>query len=88
MQRFKIMVGRKHDVRPGSIVGAIANEAGLDSEHIGAINIYDNFSTVDLPKGMPKEIKNILKKTRVAGQKLDISEWQERGDRGRDKRRN
>lgn len=83
MQRYKIMVGRKHDVRPGSIVGAIANEAGLDSENIGAINIYDNFSTVDLPKGMPKEIKGILKKTRVAGQKLDISEWQERGDGGR-----
>lgn len=79
MQRYKIMVGRKHDVRPGSIVGAIANEAGLDSEFIGAINIYDNFTTVDLPKGMPNEIKGILKNTRVAGQKLDISEWQERG---------
>ena len=90
MQRFKIMVGRKHDVRPGSIVGAIANEAGLDSEFIGAINIYDNFSTVDLPKGMPNEVKNILKKTRVAGQKLDISEWQERsgGNRDRDRDRN
>lgn len=83
MQRFKIMVGRKHDVRPGSIVGAIANEGGLDSENIGAINIYDSFSTVDLPKGMPGEIKNILKNTRVAGQKLDISDWQERGDGGR-----
>lgn len=87
MQRFKIMVGRKHDVRPGSIVGAIANEAGLDSEFIGAINIYDNFSTVDLPKGMPKEIKDILTKTRVAGQKLDISEWQERGGSYNDRNR-
>lgn len=79
MARYKIMVGRKHDVRPGSIVGAIANEGGLDSEFIGAINIYDNFSTVDLPKGMPTEVRNILKKTRVAGQKLDLSEWEERG---------
>lgn len=81
MARYKIMVGRKHDVRPGSIVGAIANEAGLDSEHIGAINIYDNFSTVDLPKGMPNEIRSILKKTRVAGQKLDLTEWQERPEK-------
>ncbi|BDX05237.1 DEAD/DEAH box helicase [Planctobacterium marinum] len=81
MQRYKIMVGRKHDVRPGSIVGAIANEAGLDSEFIGAINIYDNFTTVDLPKGMPSEIRNILKKTRVAGQKLDLTEWQDRPEK-------
>lgn len=79
MQRFKIMVGRNHDVKVGSIVGAIANEAGLDSEYIGAIKIYDNFSTVDLPEGMPKEVKQTLKKTRVAGQKLDLTEWQERG---------
>lgn len=81
MQRYKIMVGRKHDVRPGSIVGAIANEAGLDSEFIGAINIYDNFSTVDLPKGMPNEVRGILKKTRVAGQKLDLTEWQDRPEK-------
>lgn len=82
MQRYKIMVGRNHDVKVGSIVGAIANEAGLDSEYIGAIKLYDNFSTVDLPEGMPKEVKQILKKARVAGQTLDITEWQER-DSGR-----
>ncbi len=81
MQRYKVMVGRKHDVKVGSIVGAIANEAGLDSEFIGAIKIYDGFSTVDLPKGMPNEVKQILKKARVAGQKLDITEWEERGER-------
>jgi len=73
MQRFKIEVGHNHNVKPGNIVGAIANEAGLDSKHMGKISIFDSYSTIDLPEGMPKDIFNDLKKTRVAGQKLRIS---------------
>lgn len=91
MQRYKIMVGHNHNVKVGSIVGAIANEAGLDSEYIGAIKIYDNFTTVDLPKGMPNEIKQILRKARVAGKSLDLTEWEDRGGRqskGKPPRRN
>ncbi len=73
MQRFRIEVGHNHKVKPGNIVGAIANEAGLDSKHMGKISIFDSYSTIDLPEGMPKDIFNDLKKTRVAGQKLHIS---------------
>ena len=73
MQRYRLEVGRIHKVNPGSIVGAIANEADLDSEYIGAIRIYDTFSTVDLPQEMPKEIFRILQKTHVAGRKLKLS---------------
>jgi len=79
MVRYRLAVGHKHEVMPGNIVGAIANEAGLESKHIGVINIYDDYSTVDLPDGMPKEIFNDLKKARVVGQKLDIS--REGGDK-------
>ena len=79
MVRYRLAVGHKHEVMPGNIVGAIANEAGLESKHIGVINIYDDYSTVDLPEGMPKEIFNDLKKARVVGQKLDIS--REGGDK-------
>lgn len=78
MQRYRIAVGRNHGAKPGNIVGAIANEANLDSKFIGAIEIYDNFSTVDLPAGMPNEVQELLKRTRVAGQKLEIREWVER----------
>ena len=74
MARYRIEVGRNDDVRPGSVVGAIANEAGLDGEHIGRVAIYDDYSTVDLPEGMPREIMKILKNTRVAGKTMDISE--------------
>ncbi|MBN7827849.1 DbpA RNA binding domain-containing protein, partial [Bowmanella dokdonensis] len=70
MQRYKLEVGHAHGVKPGNIVGAIANEAGIESKHIGAIEIYDNYSTVDLPQGMPAEIRQILQKARVAGQRM------------------
>jgi ATP-dependent RNA helicase DeaD len=75
MQRFRIEVGHVHGAKPGNIVGAIANEANINSKHIGAIEIYDNFSTVDLPEGMPKETRDTLSGTRVAGQRLNIREW-------------
>jgi len=73
MERFKITVGHSHGVKPGNIVGAIANESGLDSEFIGRIDIFKEFSTVDLPEGMPKHLLNLLKKVVVSGQRLNIS---------------
>ena len=73
MQRFRIEVGHAHGVSPGNIVGAIANEAGIDGKYIGRIDIHDDFSLVDLPKDMPKEIFLSLKKVWVAGQQLRIS---------------
>jgi ATP-dependent RNA helicase DeaD len=71
--RYRLEVGHNHGVQPGNIVGAIANEAGIDSAHIGRIEIFDAYSTVDLPEGMPKEVYNQLRKAWVCGQKLDIS---------------
>ncbi|MCW8090552.1 DEAD/DEAH box helicase [Alteromonas sp. ASW11-130] len=85
MQRFRIDVGRAHGAKPGNIVGAIANEANMQSKHIGAIEIYDKFSTVDLPAGMPNETKDILQNTRVAGQKLALREWKDAPPKKRNK---
>ncbi|MDO8886762.1 DEAD/DEAH box helicase [Candidatus Oleimmundimicrobium sp.] len=79
MERFRIEVGRNHGVNPGNIVGAIANEAQIDSKFIGRINIYDDFSTVDLPEGMSSDILRVLKKIWVSGQQLKISRLDERG---------
>jgi ATP-dependent RNA helicase DeaD len=73
MEKFRIEVGRQHGVNPGNIVGAIANEAGLDTEYIGHINIYDDYSTVDLPEGMPKTTLKHLRRVWVAGRKMNIS---------------
>ena len=71
--RYRIEVGHNDKVKPGNIVGAIANEAGLESQHIGQIKIFDEYSLVDLPEGMPKEIYKDLKKAWVSGKQLRIS---------------
>ncbi len=83
-ERYRIEVGHVHGVKPGNIVGAIANEAGLDGEHIGQIEIEAEFSLVDLPSGMPKDVFMDLKKVRVCGQPMNISrEGEARGPRKR-----
>lgn len=73
METYRLEVGHVHAVKPGNIVGAIANEAGLDSSRIGRIEIHDDFSTVDLPAGMPDDIFQLLRRVRVGGQQLRIS---------------
>jgi len=72
-RRYRIEVGHEHGVKPGNIVGAIANEAGLDGEHIGHIEIDQDFSLVDLPAGMPRDIFMDLKKVRVCGRPMKIT---------------
>ena len=72
MARFRIEVGNQHGVRPGNIIGCIANEAGIDGEFIQKLSIQDAFSTVDLPEDMPKPVLNDLKNAWVCGQKLNI----------------
>jgi ATP-dependent RNA helicase DeaD len=72
MERFRLAVGQIHDVKPGDIVGAIANEADIDSVYIGRIALYDDYSTVELPAGMPREVFQHLKKVFVRGQPLRI----------------
>ncbi|WP_338590173.1 DEAD/DEAH box helicase [Shewanella khirikhana] len=74
MKRYLIDVGRDHNVGVGNIVGAIANEANIDSRYIGQIQLYDAVTTVDLPDGMPKEVLQHLRKVRVCGKPLNIRE--------------
>jgi ATP-dependent RNA helicase DeaD len=73
MATFRIEVGHANGVKPGNIVGAIANEANIDSKLIGRIEIYDDFSTLDLPADMPPDLIDHLKTVWVAGQQLNIT---------------
>ncbi|WP_019605074.1 DEAD/DEAH box helicase [Teredinibacter turnerae] len=79
MERFRLDVGRNHNVSPREIVGAIANEADIDSCYIGQIKIFDDFSTVDLPAGMPAELFQMLKKTRVMQRPINLKRLDENG---------
>jgi len=72
--RYRLAVGSDLGVRPANVVGAIANEAGIESEFINNIVIRDDHTMVDLPEGMPPSIFKALQKTRIAGQPIDLEE--------------
>ncbi len=72
METYRIEVGHQHGVKPANIVGAIANEAGLESRYIGRIDIHDDYSVLDLPADMPRELLQHLKKVWVSGQQLQM----------------
>jgi ATP-dependent RNA helicase DeaD len=72
-ETFRIEVGYVHGVKPGNIVGAIANVSGLEGRQIGHVDIREDHTFVGLPKGMPGKVLADLVKTRVAGRMLNIS---------------
>lgn len=75
MRCYRLDVGKKHNVKVGNIVGAIANEAGIENRHIGQIKLFNDYSLIDLPEGMPNQVFSQLQNTRVCGRKLKIAEW-------------
>jgi ATP-dependent RNA helicase DeaD len=78
METYRIEVGSVHGIKPGNIVGAIANEAGIEGVHIGRVDIRQDHSYVDLPEGMPKQVFKELQKVRVVGRELRISRVSEK----------
>ena len=76
MESYKLHVGHADEVSPREIVGAIANEADISSKFIGKISIFDEYTLVDLPKGMPKDVFTTLKKTRVRQKPLKIERYE------------
>lgn len=70
---YRLEIGKKHQVRVGDIVGAIANEARIDSEYIGNIKLYEDYSVIELPEGMPKSVFQHLKKIYVRQRKMNLT---------------
>ena len=82
LEVFHLSVGKAHGAQPGDIVGAIANEAELDSRYIGRIRLFDDYSTVELPVGMPRELMQLLKRVRVRSVPLGIRRFDEEPEAG------
>jgi ATP-dependent RNA helicase DeaD len=78
METFRIEVGSTHGIKPSHVVGAIANEAGIEGVHIGRVDIREDHSFVDLPEGMPKQVFKLLQKVLVAGRELRLSKVDEK----------
>jgi ATP-dependent RNA helicase DeaD len=72
LQRYRIEVGRNQGATPKEIVGAIANEGGIEGRFIGQIHLFDDYSTVELPAQLPNEVLSTLKRTRVKQKPLNI----------------
>ncbi len=70
METFRLAVGKQHNVGKGDIVGAIANEAGIENRYIGRIRIFQDYSLIDLPEGMPNDLLAQLRKVRVRQQPM------------------
>ena len=72
MAKVYIGAGREAGIRPGDLVGAIANEAGLNSNVIGVVEVMDRFSLVEVPEVLAREIIETLSRTRIKGQKVAV----------------
>ena len=81
-ETYRLDVGKRQNVRPGAIVGAIANEGGLSAKDFGRITIAVGHTLVDLPKNMDPAVLDRLKDTRISGQLIKIQK-----DTGRPPRR-
>jgi ATP-dependent RNA helicase DeaD len=77
MARIYVGAGRDTGIRPGDLVGAIANEANINSNVIGAIQIEERFSLVDVPEPMVKGIVEVLGRTRIKGRKVPVRLFRE-----------
>ena len=83
---YRLQVGRRDHVRPGAIVGAIANEGGLSNRDFGRIDIQQSFSLVELPKGLGDDVLDRLVDTQIGGRNIEIRRdpdgYISRGNRG------
>ncbi len=87
MTPYRLEVGSEHGAQAKHIVGALINEAGLESQYIQDLKINADYSTVNLPEGMPKEIYKHLYKTWVAGQQIKLRDLSRNEDRTANKRK-
>jgi ATP-dependent RNA helicase DeaD len=77
MARLYIGAGRTAGIRPGDLVGAIANEAGVNASMIGGIDVQERFSLVEVPEGLARGIIEALGRTRMKGQKVAVRLFRE-----------
>jgi ATP-dependent RNA helicase DeaD len=81
MIRIRVGVGRKRGIRPGDLVGAIANESGIDARAIGAIDIADSYSLVEVDEGVADRVIGALSRAWIRGQRVEAGREAESGDR-------
>ena len=72
MTRLFVGAGRSLGIRPGDIVGAIANEAGIPAREIGAIEIAERFTLVEVASSRAGEVIDALRETTLKGRPVTV----------------
>jgi ATP-dependent RNA helicase DeaD len=81
MTRLYVAMGRQDHLRPGDLVGAIAGEAGISGQSIGAIDILDRSSFVEVPSAQAENVIEALKRTRLKGRRVNVQIARPAGER-------
>ncbi|MEH6824371.1 MAG: DEAD/DEAH box helicase [Motiliproteus sp.] len=84
-ERYRISVGRDDGIEPKHIVGTIANEADLSSRHIGHVKLHDDYSTVELPEGLPTELLKHFQALKICGKPMNLHRISEQDSSSDDK---
>ena len=72
MVRLFINVGRKDRIKPGDILGAIAGESGMPGKLVGAIDMYDKYTFVEVPREYGREVLEAMKNSKIKGRSVNM----------------
>lgn len=72
MVRLFINIGRKQNVKPGDILGAIAGESGMPGGLIGAIDVFDKYTFVEVPREYGREVLSAMKNAKIKGKAVNV----------------
>ncbi len=72
MVRLFINIGKRHKIRPGDILGAIAGETGMPGELVGAIDIHDKYTFVEVPKEHAEKVLKVMNSNKIKGKSINI----------------
>lgn len=72
MVRLFINIGKKNNIRPGDILGAVAGETGMPGRLVGTIDMYDKYTFVEVPRQYATEVINAMKSSRIKGKNINV----------------
>ena len=72
MVRLFINLGKKQNIRPGDILGAIAGETGMPGKLIGSIDMYDKYTFVEVPREYAADVIQVMKESKIKGKSINI----------------
>ena len=72
MVRLFINIGKRDRIKPGDILGAIAGESGMPGKLVGAIDMYDKYTFVEVPKEYGKEVLQAMKNAKIKGRAVNM----------------